>query len=250
MVNRFTFTALLLLLCSFQIISAKEIPKPNKGDAAFVMDLSKVLDEYQKLALIQKLKGYFDSTSTQIAVLLEPSTEGVPIFDYSIDVAREWGIGEEEKGNGILIFIATADRKTFIQIGDGMEGVIPDFAAGRVVDYILVPAFKQGKYYEGIDRAIDELILYAEGEHTDSRAPRNGLPGWLIIVIIIIIIIIFTSYGNNMNKTYRNDRPLLGGGRYLGGGGYIGGGGGGFSGGGFGGFGGGGFSGGGAGGSW
>jgi uncharacterized protein len=237
---------ILYLLFSFGSLQAKEVPSPNKGDRAFVNDISDILSPSEEVMLISKLKGYFDSTSTQIVILLEPSLQGDPIFDYSIKVAREWGIGEKEKDNGILIFVATADRKTFIQVGDGLEGAIPDMIAGRVVDYVLIPAFKQGKYFEGIDRAIDELILYASGEHTDPRAPKNGLPTWLIIVVIIIIIIIFSSFGNNMNRTYRSGTPYLGG--YIGGSSF--GGGGGFGGGGFGGFGGGGFSGGGAGGSW
>lgn len=244
---------LVLMLLFSTILFAKDVPKVLSGDRAFLLDASGILSGQQKEAIQSKLKAYFDSTSTQIAVLIEPSLEGEDLFEYSFKVAREWGIGEKDKDNGILIYIATADRKTYIQIGDGLEGAIPDMAAGRVIDYVMLPAFKSGDYYKGIDQAIDELILYASGEHTNTGRPKNGFPSWLIVIIIIILLIIFTSFGSNMHKTYGDYRPNLGRGPYLGGGWLGGGSSGGFGGGGgggFGGFGGGGFSGGGAGGSW
>ena len=248
-----TMTKRLLLLISLLLsVTAwgKDVPKQRSGDQAFVLDVSEVLTPDQEARIITKLRRYFDSTSTQIAVLIEPSLGGEDIFSYTIKVANEWGIGEAEKDNGILIFIATADRKTFIQVGSGMEGAIPDAIAGRIVDYIMIPALKQGNYYRAVDEAIDALIEAAEGEFNEGRA-QNGFPTWVIIVIIIIILIIITSFGNNNHRTLGGGRPYIGGGfggGYMGGGGYSGGGG--FSGGGFGGFGGGGFSGGGAGGSW
>lgn len=243
-------TLIIILVGFFSVTTfSKDVPKTSKDKRAFVMDLSNLLSPQQTEALRNKLENYYDSTSTQIAILIEPSLEGDAIFDYTLKVAREWGIGEKGKNNGILIYMATADRKTFIQVGDGMEGVIPDMTAKRIIDHVLIPAFKSKRYYEGFDQAIDEIIAYANGEHTNTGRPKNGLPTWLIIVLIIIIIIIFSSFGDNSNRTFGGTRR---GGGYWGGMGGLGGGGfgGGSSGGGFGGFGGGGFSGGGAGGSW
>lgn len=242
-----------VLLCFWAMalvgVTAKEIPKHLEGDHAFVNDFADVLSDEQEAALIQKLKVYFDSTSTQIVVLTELSTEDEDIQQYSLRVANEWGIGEGDKDNGILIYIATQDRRTFIQAGSGTQGSITDLFAGRVVDYILKPAFKQGKFYQGIDEAVDAIIEQLGGEFQFSRTAK-GFPAWLVVVLIIIILIIITSFGNNNHWTSGGRGTWIGGGPWIGGGGF--GGGGGFSGGGggFGGFGGGGFSGGGAGGSW
>lgn len=242
--NLFT---LLLLAISFTSW-AKDVPDPNKGNRAFVKDIAKALTEQQEIALCNKLRAYDDSTSNQIAVLIDESLEGEDAFSYSLKVARKWGVGGKDKDNGVLIYVATRDRKTFVQVGRGLEGRIPDALAGRVVDQVLIPNFKSKGYYQGIDAAIDRLIEYAAGEYkNDRKRPKNGFPAWLIVVIVIIAVIIFSSFGDNTGTTYRGSR----GGWIIGSGGYIGGGfGGGGGGGGFGGFGGGGFGGGGAGGSW
>ena len=226
-----------------------DVPQPNRGDRALVKDLSDVLTESEEVSLCKKLIAYDDSTSNQIAVFVEERTHGMDAFERALEIGRSWGVGHGDKNNGVLIYVATTDRKTFVLVGTGLEHRITDAYAGRVVDYVLIPNFKSKGYYRGIDKAIDELILMAAGEYKASKKPAKGFPAWLIVVLIIIIIIIVSSFGQNNGKTYRGRRGgwVIGAGP----GGYVGGGGGGgFSGGGFGGFGGGGFSGGGAGGSW
>lgn len=241
---------LLFLIAVSAVSFAKTPPPPNKGDRAFVKDLANALNEEQELALCRKLAAYQDSTSNEFAILIENSLEGEDAFGYSLKVARAWGIGGDEFNNGLLIFVAMKDRKVFIQVGRGLEHRITATYAGRVVDHTITPRFKKTGYYEGLDEAVDELILFAAGEYKGGATPDNGFPTWLIIVLIIIFVIIFSSFGNNNGRTYRN---RIGG--WIvgpGAGGYIGGGGGftGGGGGGFGGFGGGSFGGGGAGGSW
>lgn len=248
MVRNFT----ILLLCVVSVFTyAKDIPKPNTGQCVYVQDFANALTERHESLLCTKLKNYADSTSNQIAICIDQSLEGEDVFTYSNKVAKSWGIGDGEKNNGVLIYVAIKDRKMFIQVGRGLEHRITDAYAGRIVDYISRPNFRDVGYYEGLDKAVDELILFAAGEYTGGSTPDNGFPTWLIIVIIILIIIIFSSFGSNNGRTYRNRSGgwIIG----PGGGGYIGGGGGGFTGGGgggFGGFGGGSFGGGGAGGSW
>lgn len=239
---------IILFLAVPLAVIGKEIPKPNSGNRAFVLDRSDFLTETQEVALCEKLKTYFDSTSNQIAILLEPSLEGEDLFDYTHRVAREWGIGEKEKNNGILIYVATADRKIQIQVGYGLEGAVPDVYAKRVIDKLMLPEFRKGDYYTGLDQAVNRIIEYAEGEYTNDGRDEEGLPPWLVIVLVIIFLAIVISLGGgSKGMTYTGGR------RYIGRSGpWVGGGGGGFSGGGggFGGFGGGSFGGGGASGSW
>ncbi|MCB9262042.1 MAG: TPM domain-containing protein [Flavobacteriales bacterium] len=228
---------------------AKEVPTHNMGDAAFVNDFADVLSPDEETRLVKKLKEFYDSTSNEVVLLLEKSLETEPVFDYSVKVANEWGIGDKNNKNGVLIFVATEDRKVFIQVGRGLEGSLTAARAGRIVDYVLLPNFKKRGYYVGLNEAVDEVISITGGEYKNTNQYK-GLPIWVIVLVIIIIIIIFSSFGENSGRTYQGRR----GGWYIGpgpGGNWGGGGssgGGGF--GGFGGFGGGSFGGGGAGGSW
>jgi len=261
---------LLLLWCMLLplwLSAQKEIPKPS---GFLVNDYAGLFTREQVVALGEKLEAYAKETSTQIVVVTEKSLEGDDPFDYSVRLAQEWGIGgSEEKDNGVLIYVASEDRKIRIQTGYGAEGFLPDAIAKRIIDETIAPAFRKGEYYEGIDAATTEIMQRAKGEFTAS--PGDGsreteIPGWVIVLIVIIIIIIISkSNKRGGDRGYSNRGPYThrypggwwifpGGGFGSGGGGWGGSssndGWGGFGGGDFGGFGGGDFGGGGAGGDW
>jgi len=241
---------LVLFLLFIPLISvAKEIPKPNSGKRAFVKDLANAFSEQQEIELCEKLFQYFDTTSNQIAILIEPSLEGEPLYDYSLRVFRSWGLGEADKDNGILIYIATADGKTHMHVGYGLEGAVPDFFSKRIIEKSMIPEFKKGNYFGGVDAACDRIIELASGEFKNDGRPSKGIPAWVILLLVILFFIIVISFSKADRKTYSGRRPYIGRrGPYIGGGGGFPGGGGGF--GGFGGFGGGSAGGGGASGSW
>ncbi len=224
---------------------AKDIPpKPTK----LVNDYANVLSAEQKQALEQKLVAYFDSTSTQIAIVLENSLEGDDLFDYCQRLATAWGIGEKGKNNGVLIYVAVGDRKARIHTGYGMEATITDAMSSRIRTQQMNPAFKAQDYYGGLDEASTTIMKLASGEYVNDRetGKKGKKPSWLIIVIIVIVIIVLISRGGGGGNRGMFGGPVFWGGTF-GGGGFSSGGGGG---GGFGGFGGGGFGGGGSGGSW
>ena len=249
-----------------------------------VNDYAGVLQRQEVIRLGQKLRSYALETSTQIAVVTENSLQGDDPFDYTIKLAQEWGIGGEQD-NGVLIYIAVADRKIAIQTGYGAEGFLPDAMANRIITNIMQPAFRAGRYYEGLDRAAQSIMDLGRGEYTNDnptgrRKATGGLPLLpMLIFMIIIMVVIARLFGGNSDDD-DDDGGYYRGGRYddprrrrrrsrrRGGGGWIflpgpgggwsggGGGGGGndgfggFGGGGFGGFGGGDFGGGGAIGDW
>lgn len=228
------------------------------------MDLGNVLSEQEERALERKLLAFNDSTSTQVAILTDNSLQGEDIFDYSLRVAREWGVGRQGKNNGVLIYVAVQDRQIFIQTGYGSEGFLPDITAGRIIEQIIKPAFRRGAYFEGLNRGTDYIIRSANGEYINDepQGGSGGIPPELIMFLVIMIIIfVFRSRNDDDDEGYYRGGHYDGHGRRRRrrGGGMIffptggfggGGGGGGFGGGGFGGFGGGGFGGGGAGGGW
>lgn len=244
-------TLILVSLVSFFALGKKTPPAPTSN--RWVQDYADVLDSEAELYLMRKLQAYYDSTSTEIAIVTEHSLEGDDVFDYSYRLAQSWGIGGKGKDNGVLFYAAINDRKMFIQVGRGAEGALPDIYAKRIIEQVLKPNFREKQYGRGFDEGTDRAIKYLEGEFVNDGKERKGdsIPVWVIIIIFIIIVMIFGSGGND-GTTYTHDYPRHRGGSrppiWIGGGGGFprGGGGGGFGGG----FGGGSFGGGGAGGSW
>lgn len=233
------FLAILISVATF----AKDIPK--KPSTA-VNDYANILSRSQRLTLENMLTTYKDSTSNEVAIVIEQDLGGDEPFTRSIDIAEAWGIGDKERDNGVLIYIAIKDRKLFIQVGRGLEGAIPDALAGRIIDYEISPSFKKGNYYQGLYLGIVAIAKAAAGEYKGKPKEKSeGFPFGLIIVIVIIVL--FAAARRRRGGYGGYGRGGWGGG-YIGGFGGFGGGSGG--GGGFGGFGGGSFGGGGAGGSW
>ena len=255
--KRFLLIFSLLFSTSLFAQVEKVIPKrPNPPK--LVNDLSNTLSAAQVEELERKLVAYDDSTSTQIAVVLIKSLEGYSLEDYALALGREWGVGGK-KNNGIVLLAAMEDRKIRIEVGYGLEGAIPDLTSKSIIDNDITPNFKEKKYYQGLNKAVDDIILAAAGRYKapDGYTNRKGKGfkwGTLLIIIIFILIGIFGGGGGG-NGTYvsRGGARRVGGGfpwwMFLGGGG-SGGGGGSSGGGGFGGFGGGSFGGGGSSGSW
>lgn len=252
----FCFT---LLLSTFALLAQTIPERPNPP--RLVNDFTNTLTPDQQQALENKLVAFDDSTSTQIAVVIIPSTNGAGISEFNLELGRKWGVGTT-KNNGIVLLIAKDDRKLDITAGYGLEGSLTDGTSQLIIDDIIVPNFKGNDYYRGLDQGTDAIIQAVRGTFNTPRAKRSGKGGggmsmW-IIIIFIIIFLIFRRGGGGGKGTYMSRRggtgiadailwsTLLGGGRGGGGGGFGGGG----SGGGFGGFGGGSFGGGGASGSW
>lgn len=227
-----------------------------------VNDRAGMLSATEVRQLEQKLRGYADTTSTQIVVVTISSLDGAPASMYATQLGREWGVGQQGQDNGVVILISEGDREVFIATGYGLEGAIPDAIASRIVRNIIRPAFRQGAYFAGLDRASDALIAAARGEFTAAEAePEHredrsfDLANGFILLILLYFVVNGMRRGRrgggNGGQRRRRDAggPFIiwGGGGHGGfsGGGSFGGGGGGF-----GGFGGGSFGGGGAGGSW
>ncbi|MGN7821614.1 TPM domain-containing protein [Chitinophaga sp. 22536] len=246
-----------LLLLTGLLVKAQNIP-PRPNPPTLVNDFAGILLKDEDERLEQKLVAYDDSTSTQIAIVTLKSVGDYDVSQVALKILRDWGIGRKGKNNGILILVSMEDRKIRIETGYGMEGAVPDAVANEIIAQIIKPAFREGQYYQGLDKAVDAIIKAAAGEYKgDPRQSKPGIsPGaiFLLILVIVIIISIISRGGGGGGGTTYNRRggwiwPVIGsmgGFGRGGGGGWSGGGGGG----GFGGFGGGSGGGGGASGSW
>ncbi|TGE26382.1 TPM domain-containing protein [Hymenobacter metallicola] len=262
------FLLLVGLALSARLSYAQQVP-PRPSPPRLVNDLANMLQPDEEAALEQKLVTYNDSTSSQIAVVTVPTLGDDEIANYAQTLYESWGIGQKGKNNGVLVLVAEKEHLARIQTGYGLEGAIPDALAKRIISNTIVPAFREQRYYEGLDRATDQLIALAKGEYQADQAPATRQRGrqdssgsgwmfWLIIGIIVLFILMRSrGGGGGRGGGFRGGMipPIIfgdfsGGRGVFGGGGGFGGGFGGGGGGGFGGFGGGSSGGGGASGSW
>lgn len=226
---RIRYFIALIFLCSSLFGVAKDIP-PKPNPPRLVNDFAGMLTPAERETLEKKLVVYNDSTSTQVAIVTIRSLEGEDDFDYALKIYNTWNIGQKDKNNGVLIFIALDDRKIRFITGYGAEGFLPDAIAKRIIENIIKPAFKGKNYYDGFNRATDAIISYGAGEYKAEPQSEEGDVGAFIIFLIIVIIIIFVIINsirrsNRGNDDDDNDGGLYRGGRYdernRGGGGWI-----------------------------
>jgi len=266
---RFILTLSIALCVSQFGYSQFDIPD-NPGQETSVYDYATLLSTNEANYLEQKLIKYADTTATQIVIATVKTLDGDDISLVATNWAHQWEIGQAKQDNGIFILVASEDRKIDISTGYGIEYRITDLMAERILNRIILPEFKQGNYFSGLDKGTDAIMLALNGEFKapekykkDNTDYHNGLTLLLGTMFFIVILSIISKGRKNHDDDYKGGKRSRGlspfdtiilssGGRSYGGstgsfggsGGYSGGGG--FSGG----FGGGGFGGGGASGSW
>lgn len=234
-----------------------------------VYDYANLLSASQKTALESKLINYSDSTSTQIVIATIETINNEDIGILTPKWAQEWGIGQAKEDNGVFVLLANKERKIWIAPGYGVEHLLTAGIGGEITRNIIIPEFKKGDFYSGLDKgsdAIFEVLIGSYKNNKEQQSSSEGIPIFVIVFIVFIVLLIIFSKkikGGGNGGGYRKDSTaaaileaiiLSGAGRSnrgFGSGGFGGSSGGGFGSGGFGGgFGGGGFSGGGSGGSW
>ena len=271
-----------VLLCTWLVLLVLPVlvqaaPIAIPAPAGPVTDLVGILDPDSRRHLSQLILDVRERTTAEIAVLIVPSTAPDPIEDYSIAVFDRWKIGQRGKDNGLLFLVALQDRRMRITTGYGLEGILPDGKVGEIRDRVIVPAFRAGRYAEGILRGTHALAAVMLGQADavgGERQPsaqgarhQSGFAGGStgILLAVFILLVLFSAVLSAMDRRASlgvrgrgsvRRRGVFWGPWWFGGGGggamggWSGGSGGGFGGGSFGGFGGGGSGGGGSGGGW
>lgn len=214
-----------------------------------VNDFAGILSADEEYLLENKLVAFDDSTSTQITIVSLSNLDGEPASSYAPKLAEAWGVGDKQRNNGIMILVSMDNpREVFIATGYGVEEFVTDGLAKRIINEHMLPAFKQQRYYDGLNQGSNDLMQLLKGTFKgfEKKKKSKGFPA--LIVVAIVLFVIFASRGQRGGgfRTYGSPGwggfPMGGGGWHSGGGSSGGGG--------FGGFGGGSFGGGGAGGSW
>lgn len=231
-----------------------------------VIDSTKTLNTKEYELLYNKLQNYNDSTSTEVLIVIIPTTKGENIGLLAPKWGHKWGIGQEKEDNGVFILLAKDDRKLWISPGYGVEHRLTAGINGEIIRNVIIPEFQRDDYYSGLNNGLDAIFQVLSGEYVNNEKPSfedSEIPFSYLVILVFVLIFIIISISHNKrggpggrnggNKSFSGsllDAIILsnmGRGSYGSGSGGFGGG----SSGGFGGFGGGGgFSGGGSGGSW
>ena len=199
------------------------------------MDSAGALSSDARDRLERSLAAFERSTGHQIVVHVTPSLEGLPIEDYSMEVAEAWKVGHKGLDNGVIVTVAPAERKVRIEVGYGLEGVIPDAVAARIVREAMLPAFRGGDLDAGVLAGVALIQAAARGEvvevprsRSDSRRRGSPIPTillWLLVLAVFgfrgLFFLPFLGGGFGMGR----GRGGFGGGGFGGGGGGFGGGG-------------------------
>ncbi|MFC2089939.1 TPM domain-containing protein [Bacteroidota bacterium] len=257
-------SVLLALLISFagSVTGAvqNDLPVPNQP-SDWVNDYANVFNANEKQQLSRKLNQFEYNNSTQIFVVTINENDGYPASMLAPMIGEAWGVGKEGKDNGLLVLMDMKERDVFISTGYGLEEFIPDAIAKRIVENEIIPAFKQGDFYGGIDAGTNVMIDLLEGKFTpDEYNAQLDSSGSVFRILPLLFLFILFFGMSRSRRAYgvrggrRSSLPfwlamgMMSGSRNSGSFGHFSSGSGGF--GGFGGGGGGSFGGGGAGGSW
>ncbi|MCM2352001.1 MAG: TPM domain-containing protein [Pseudobdellovibrio sp.] len=162
------FRTLLFILGFFWLTFASAFEVPSLTGP--VVDRAGILSSNESAQIAERLHAIKAQGGAQIQVLIIPSLEGEAIEQVSIQVFDQWKLGDEKKDNGVLFVMATNDRKLRIEVGQGLEGNIPDIIAKRIVSEITRPIFKAGNYFAGIfltTEAINQAASTPDGQVFD-----------------------------------------------------------------------------------
>ena len=159
----------------------------------FVSDFTNTLTQDEHQAFEAKLSAFEKETSSEISVVIIPGLEDDTIENFAVELFKEWGIGKQGKDNGVLLLVALNDRKVRIEVGYGLEGVLTDAQSSWIITNTIRPAFREEKYYEGLDAAVDQIIAATKGEYvsseTQSTESKNSIwdnfEFWLFLIFFV-----------------------------------------------------------------
>ncbi len=169
-ISKLLFITLLLTFAESALVSALEVP-PLRGH---VNDYSGLMAPERARALEERLARFEQETGNQVAVLTIPGLEGEDLEGFGIKVADTWKIGKKGFDNGVILLIVKNDRKLRIEVGYGLEGVLPDAIASRIIREVIVPHFRANDYAGGIEAGVELILKVTSGEPLPEAARRRS----------------------------------------------------------------------------
>jgi uncharacterized protein len=186
---------LILILYFFISISAQQRFKLEN----WATDLTNTLTQDQLTYLNNKLRAYEDSTTNQIVILIISSLNDNSIEDLANEIFTYNKIGTKKNDNGVLILVSMLDKQIKIEVGYGLEARLTDAKSSSIIRNEIIPSFKQEKYFEGINKALDSILLAIQGEYISDKTDSLEDNSWIIFIIVLLLILIsykFRAYNS------------------------------------------------------
>ncbi|MDY7394674.1 TPM domain-containing protein [Aureibaculum sp. 2210JD6-5] len=187
-----------LFLATFSVVAQNSYPTLTE----IVTDSAKIFSDKEHISLRQKLTYFERETTNQIVVLTVDNLKGISIFTYGLETFNQNKLGQAEIDNGLLILFAKTEREVRIVVGDGLEPYITDAFAKRIIETVMIPEFKNGEYFKGIDKATDKIIeLLSSDEAREEFAQEiegNDKIPWFVKLFIGLFLSIFVAVGGKL----------------------------------------------------
>ena len=232
-------TLLLLVLIGLLLIQAPifaaDPPIPSPDSRFYVLDKAGVLNADTEQLIVETSAALAQKTKAQVVVVTTNSLGGYSPEEYGLAILRQWGIGDKELNNGVLVLVSPTERVSRIEVGYGLEGALPDGKTGRIQDQYMIPYFQNNDFntgiYNGYLALVNEvaneykvLLEVAEPQSMPAVDPREGIPmpGWMKVLIIVGIILLLYVDNRFLGGFFTGmliGMLLRGGGRRGGGGG-------------------------------
>ncbi len=190
---------------------APAVPPP----AGYVNDFARLLDLQARAALEARLAQYDRATGNQIAIAIFPTLGGVPIEEFAARLEEAWKVGRRGRDNGVLLLVALQERQVRIEVGYGLEGKITDADAGSIIRAVIAPAFRDGRYADGLNGAVDALARLIGGAAVSGHpaspaplpAPRPGRPGGGFSLLPVLLFFVFIALSLGVSRAGRRRCP-------------------------------------------
>lgn len=202
---RVTFFLLFLCVTSLRAQDIRELPNVDQ----FATDLTGTLSGEELNQMRNKLEAFEEQKGSQIVMIMIPSTGLEPIEDYSIRLAEKIQAGREGVDDGVILLIAKDDRKLRIEVGYGLEGALTDLTSNRIINEIIVPRFRNGDFYGGINAGLDAIMHVVEGEPLPEPEPRRQTEGEGLNGLFTVFVVIFLVMGPILRKVAGKGKGAL-----------------------------------------
>jgi uncharacterized protein len=198
------------------VLLSAALPAPS----GFVNDFASALDDSAEQYLEEFLQALELDTTAEVVVATVASLEGMTVEEYANRLFAEWGIGQTADDNGVLLLVAPGDRAVRIEIGYGLEPILPDGLAGEIIRTEILPEFRAGNVPRGIGRGLNRISQIIRGDRQAARTlsptPANGLPPAWFIIPFFATFVGFGSFAAGLGLRTKTYGPLAAGGMFVG----------------------------------
>ena len=195
----------LLQLCLLLSLSSGALALDVPSLKGRINDYAGMLSPATAQTLERKLAAFERETTTQVVVLTIASLQDETIEGYAIKVAEAWKIGQKDKGNGVILLMAQKERKVRIEVGTGLQGVLPDITAGQIIRNVMFPHLRAGNFDAGITAGLDAVIAATKGEFkataADKKVAKKKKSGYGLFIVLLLVGILIVAAAGASSRT-------------------------------------------------